>query len=154
MVSSRVLNDLFSSKLVASEARATERVFKSERHKIAWLRRQLRDVSFARRIVPPPIGRRTKLAEWKDTTSYSQSEPANKRVPREWTHQTKHIRVVIHHLHGYDPEVWFMSCHELDRERVELKCRDVTKAQMEALGLIRVRLLSMLHDVEEELIRR
>lgn len=82
---------------------------------------------------------------WKDTTSHSRG--ATDRTPREWTCQTKTLRVVLHRRRLDDPKVWFMSCSDINIDGRRLEAVDVDDAKAEALELLRANLRNLLAEV-------
>lgn len=72
--------------------------------------------------------------EWKDTTSYSQSD--KERIPRSWTIKSKNITVTVHRHRHYDKDVWLLSCYPI-YDCDKLKNKDLKLAQNEALELVK-----------------
>lgn len=84
---------------------------------------------------------------WKDTTSYSRNEPLEERIPRTWEWRTTNLRIVLTRLHGADPTMWFMRCHDIGIDCLSLKSVLLEDAQEEAYGMVRDRLAWMLKEL-------
>ena len=68
---------------------------------------------------------------WKDETSYSQSE--KERIPRTWSVKLADMRLVVTRSHGL--EGWFVDSAITGRR--QLKSEEVAPAQIEALKMVR-----------------
>lgn len=90
-----------------------------------------------------------KAAQWKDTTSYSQTETPP-RIPREWTWTGHTMRVVLSRRLTRR-NAWFVYCRELAidgtevaPDRANLSAED---AQHCALAMVQERLAEMDYEV-------
>jgi hypothetical protein len=45
-------------------------------------------------------------------------------------------RVTVHNYIGHDPNEWFVTCHDLGIEKVDLKSETIEEAKVEALQLV------------------
>lgn len=75
----------------------------------------------------------SKTIEWKDATSYAQSDTVRK--PSIWEASTKSLRICVHHYLGCDEE-WFVTCQELRVQRRPLKSVDIEAAKAEAVRFL------------------
>lgn len=76
---------------------------------------------------------------WRDTSSYSQSEPRESRQPNQFEIKSGDLRVSIHWLHGMDKGAWYMSCAELRIMASDLRTKKIKTAQMRAIAAVRAR---------------
>lgn len=88
----------------------------------------------------------SKKPEWKDATSYSQSEP-RPRTPRSWSLDFGAGKIIVHRLHGIS-DAWFFTCEATRNEATVLTSLDVEDAKAQAIGVVRVRLRRMIQDFE------
>lgn len=84
--------------------------------------------------------------KWTDTTSYQRGD--QDRIPRVWELRGEHVRVVVHRLHGTDPHVWHVTCHDLGIKDWVLGSAVVANAQKEALSLVVKRVKKMLQELQ------
>ena len=72
--------------------------------------------------------------EWKDTTSYSQSD--KERIPRSWTIKSVELSITVHRHRDYDKDVWLLSCVNLHIDCKQLGNKDIELAKNEALNYV------------------
>lgn len=90
------------------------------------------------------------MTKWRDITSYSRGE--NPKIPRTYDLELGALRIVVTRHFHYPPDVWTFYCREIGfTESVELKSRDITEAQKEALYRAQSRLVAMLAKVSQAL---
>lgn len=87
------------------------------------------------------------MTTWKDTSSWCKSEVD--RTPKTWTFESHGKRVVVTRHVGYGPDAWVMSCYDLGMNLVPLEAKDIEKAKVEALGIVRARALAYAVWAEE-----
>jgi len=75
---------------------------------------------------------------WKDTTSYSQREPLDQRVPRIWKAQVGDIDIIVTR-NIYFPDRWFCRSHFLHIDGI-LRSKDIEQAKIEALKVVKQKL--------------
>ena len=59
------------------------------------------------------------MAEWKDTTSYSQGD--KERTPDCWSITTGEVRIVVMRNHRMNPGFWTMHAYGLGIDTLDLK---------------------------------
>jgi len=84
---------------------------------------------------------------WKDTSSWSQRDPSDLRVPKEWTLRTANVRIVVHHHMDYEPDRWFCSAYPLF-DMQGLMAGDAEAAKAEAVELVGQWLRTALRGLE------
>lgn len=60
-----------------------------------------------------------------------------------------HIRVSVHRHIDEDSQVWFVSCYELNVQRVRLQSHTLPSAKREALAMLGAYLTRYRQDLEE-----
>ena len=87
--------------------------------------------------------------QWEDTTSYSRGE-RGKREPNAWTLRLLNgqLRVSAHGLHGR-PGIWFVSCHQVQIDTVQLKATTAEEARQEALAVVRLQVARFASALDE-----
>jgi len=93
--------------------------------------------------------------EWRDTTSYSRSEPRETRVPRSLSTTIGDMKLTIHNYAGCGDMV-FMTCWMLDIKNFDLSTNSMDYAKTYAVLLIReflnkkiISYQSMIKEIEE-----
>lgn len=74
---------------------------------------------------------------WRDSTSYSQSEP-HPRTPRTFSLQEKHLGkayITVTCGHIYFPGKWIMFCGDLRIDQKELRAKTEAEAKAEAIAI-------------------
>lgn len=71
------------------------------------------------------------MAEWRDTTSYPQSD--TERVPQTWEALPGGVRLSVTRYVGMDG--WFIRCSTFDIDLDELLAEDIGAAKYEALHI-------------------
>jgi hypothetical protein len=86
--------------------------------------------------------------EWKDATTYSQSD--KERKPTAWEVDHDGLRIHITCDHARYPKIWIMSCYRAGFKEYELKeCATAHQAKGQALARIKSRLAALLRAVNE-----
>lgn len=87
---------------------------------------------------------------WKDTTSWSRNDSVEKRqTPREWSLDTGDLSITVHHLHGINDAIWFLSCHEIGISSRELGEVSAEEAKSRAVFQVRAELAHMMDSIPE-----
>ncbi len=74
--------------------------------------------------------------EWKDTSARRQGATAEEQgIAKEWTVEVGDLRLCIHHYIGMG-DVWFLSCHQIYRHRMDLMTEDVDQAKKKAVSMV------------------
>lgn len=77
------------------------------------------------------------MADWEDRSSYSQGERGTKD-PTIWELERDGIRISVHRWHGLSG--WFLTCHALALERIQLASEAAAEAKEEAFAVLRLTL--------------
>tara|TARA_Y100000310_G_C20181252_1_gene578235 strand:- start:48 stop:305 length:258 start_codon:yes stop_codon:yes gene_type:complete len=85
------------------------------------------------------------MTEWRDATSYSQSD--KERIPKTFEYRTQQIRIIISCGHIDCPGEWVMHCRELDMKCKGTGAESKEEAQNRALEIVRERLEGMLEGI-------
>jgi len=84
--------------------------------------------------------------EWKDITTYSQSDA--ERIPDAWEIRIGLCRICVHrHVH-YPPNIWLLTCEPFFY-RKELPRKDIARAKTYAIALVMRKLLETFRKLEE-----
>lgn len=85
---------------------------------------------------------------WKDITSYSQSD--TERVPRTYEVVVPKVgRIIVTRWRDGEPDFWYLTCHELNIKYHPLKGFKLENAQDEAIHFVYRRLLDMTQAMED-----
>jgi hypothetical protein len=93
---------------------------------------------------------KSKIMNWKDTTSRSQQNP---NAPAScWSLETKKLRITVLNGHRDDPGEWVISCHQVNFSVKRLGIKSESKpyeAKQAALDLVKKELREMLESLEK-----
>lgn len=73
------------------------------------------------------------MIEWKDTTSYSQSN--KQRIPSVLEFKIDNVDIIVHRYVGCSG--WFLSSHNLRIDKKSLIGEDVEACKIQAIGFVR-----------------
>ena len=85
------------------------------------------------------------MLNWRDCSSYSQGEKKRKVTSTELSLDC--LRLVVTRKHRLDPEIWYFDC-EPWFSFFELTNRNLERAQMEAVSLLRQKLCATVKELK------
>ena len=88
------------------------------------------------------------MIQWKDSTSYSQSE--KERTPRTWKAEIKGYEVIVTRI-VHCPDSWFLRCRDFGIDSRELRSKDAVYAKHEAVLIFKMKLLEKIEKMQEAL---
>jgi hypothetical protein len=75
--------------------------------------------------------------KWQYISSRSRGETGGQRSTEA---KAGWLSIVVTRYHGLDPDRWFLRCHDIGIDLLQLAPRDLAGAQAEALEIVRQRL--------------
>lgn len=86
------------------------------------------------------------MIQWKDISSYSQSD--TKRIPNTFALKAGCVRITVHQYFGLG-DAWFVTCHEVGMNVRDLHTKDADEAKRIAVEMVRTRLQEALSKLNE-----
>ena len=86
------------------------------------------------------------MIEWKDVSSYSRGD--EQKIPNDWQLITRSLRINVHRHKDYDSDMWLLSCYDVAKIQMPLRCKNINYAKKEAIELVQHILKTMLKELE------
>ena len=75
------------------------------------------------------------MVEWKDTSSWSQSDTKeDRKTAKAWTAKIGTFTLKVHRHVYFPPDVWLVSCQPGVLSQVELESKDIDEAKCQAVA--------------------
>jgi hypothetical protein len=88
------------------------------------------------------------MIEWKDTTSYSQSD--RERIPRVLTCKIGKYDIILHRIHGI-PGTWYLSSRYLHIKEIDLSDDDINSCKIKAIEFIKYHIKDSIESMQHVL---